>query len=333
MNNQVSQISQRIIGADLIRSLAIIFVIAGHYISINTTFYTDEFSGIDMIIKSAALPILFTGVPLFLILTGFLNTKKTLSIQHYKGIRRIIESYLFFSILTIFFRVFYLNEEMPIYKWILRILDFTVIPYAWYIEMYIGLFLLIPFLNIMYRNLDTQKKKQLLLLTCFCLSSLPALLNRHGLKIIPDFWNAIYPITYYFIGSYICEYRPQIKSQWKAWLLILCLILIDPIANTLFNQGVYISAARTIASPLCLIIASCLFIMYYSFNVEYVAFKNIITKTSLLSLDIYLCSYIFDKLVYPFFVDQYMLIIVPIVFCLSFVTATFKDLLFKLNKV
>ena len=40
-----------------------------------------------------------------------------------------------------------------------RFLNYEVIPYGWYIEMYICLFLLIPFLNLIYKCLDTQRKK------------------------------------------------------------------------------------------------------------------------------------------------------------------------------
>ena len=35
---------------------------------------------------------------------------------------------------------------------IIYIFNFTACPNAWYLEMYIGLFLLIPFLNIIYNN-------------------------------------------------------------------------------------------------------------------------------------------------------------------------------------
>jgi surface polysaccharide O-acyltransferase-like enzyme len=333
MNDNLLQTSQRVTGYDIIRSMAIFFVIAGHFIAINTPFYTEEFKGISMCLKSAILPIFSTGVPLFLILTGFLNTHKNLSIQYYKGIRRVIESYLFFSIITIFFRALYLKETMPAYKWITGILDFTMIPYAWYIEMYIGLFLLIPFLNIIYKGLSSKKQKQVLLLTCFCLSSLPMLLNKRGFQIIPNYWLSIYPILYYFIGCYIYEYRPQIKSHFKAWAIIACFASIEPIVNILFNKGVYIYVARTIASPFCLVMATLLFTMYYAANIKYELIKSFITNTAKFSLDMYLCSYIIDKLIYPLFVTKYMVIIVPVVFFVSFGTATLKDLLFKLKQL
>ena len=143
------RIKPRVIGLDLIRSLAIFFVIAGHFFSLNTEFKTTEFSGISMFIQLIFFIIFISGVPLFILLTGYLNRNKTVSKDYYKSCIRVLVAYLFFSIVTILFRKYYLHEDMSWIKWGLKILDFSAIPYGWYIEMWIGLFLLTPFLNMM----------------------------------------------------------------------------------------------------------------------------------------------------------------------------------------
>lgn len=58
-----------------------------------------------------------------------------------------------------------LGEELPLWKWGMKITDYSAIVYAWYIEMYIGLFLLTPFLNRAYQAIPTRKQKDVLLLT------------------------------------------------------------------------------------------------------------------------------------------------------------------------
>ena len=55
------------------------------------------------------------------------------------------------------------------------VFDYTTANYAWYIEMYIGLFLLIPFLNLAYNNLPSRKSKLVLLVTLIGLTSLRVL--------------------------------------------------------------------------------------------------------------------------------------------------------------
>ena len=95
--------------------------------------------------------------------------------------------------------------------------------------MYIGLFLLIPFLNIIYNNLKSQKHKQILVWTLFCLTILPSMFNIFNFetshwwavpsssdifsKIVPAWWINFYPITYYFVGCYLREYGLKIKTK------------------------------------------------------------------------------------------------------------------------
>ena len=132
----------RIIGLDLVRSCAILFVIAGHFFVLNTPFKNTDFGGFSMFLQAMSIPLFMTGVPLFLLLTGYLNANKTVSKRYYKGCIRVLASYFLFSLLTILFRKYYLQEDLTWAKWILKIFDFSAIPYAWYIEMWIGLFLL-----------------------------------------------------------------------------------------------------------------------------------------------------------------------------------------------
>ena len=222
----------RIIGLDLIRSFAILFVISGHF-WLNTPFKNTIFEGTALFIQSIFRMFFGIGVPLFLLLTGYLNTNKTVSKRYYKGCIRVLVAYLFFSIITILFRKYYLHEDLSWLKWILKIFDFSAIPYAWYIEMWIGLFLLTPFLNMMYKAIPTQRQKQILILTLYVMTALPDLFNRYGLHLVPGFWASCYPLTFFFAGSYIHEYRPRVDS-WKLWLTMLLLCMINPIFNVLF---------------------------------------------------------------------------------------------------
>ena len=79
----------RIIGLDLLRSCAILFVIAGHFFALNTPFKSTIFEGFSMFLQALIFPLFLTGVPLFLMLTGYLNTNKTVSKQYYKGCIRV----------------------------------------------------------------------------------------------------------------------------------------------------------------------------------------------------------------------------------------------------
>lgn len=65
------KISQnRIIGLDLIRSFAILFVLARHFFYQNTPFRSSVFEGVSMFIQVFFNSLFAIGVPLFLLLTG-----------------------------------------------------------------------------------------------------------------------------------------------------------------------------------------------------------------------------------------------------------------------
>ena len=333
----------RIIGLDLIRSFAILFVIAGHFFVLNTPFRSTTFDGISMFIQALFNPLFQTGVPLFLLLTGYLNSNKIVSKRYYKGCVRVLVAYLFFSVITILFRKYYLHEDLSWLKWILKIFDFSAIPYAWYIEMWIGLFLLTPFLNMMYKAIPSQRQKQILILTLYVMTALPDLFNRYGLHLAPGFWASCYPLTFFFAGSYIHEYRPRVDS-WKLWLIMLLLCMINPVFNVLFvHNHTLIQIAGGPWGVFGTVVAIAFFLLFYQTDFKSPVLRKSLTKISLLSLDMYLCCYIFDALVYPYFMERYFVnqsqfgiyffIIVPILFAGSFVMAWAKDILFRWLKI
>ena len=144
----MQQQSQRLFGLDLLRAIAIISVVAGHFF-LNTKFTSTVFNTPSMLAQGIC-QYFFTsiGVPLFLMLTGYLNCHKKLERSYYPRIFRILLDYVVISIVT--YLVLEFHGGYSIRNLIKGIFSFHTINYAWYIEMYIGLFLLIPFLNILW---------------------------------------------------------------------------------------------------------------------------------------------------------------------------------------
>jgi len=67
----------RAIGLDLIRTIAIVSVVCGHFFSVNTPFNDVPFEGWSMILQGLLKSIFCNlGVPLFLMLSGYLCCKK-----------------------------------------------------------------------------------------------------------------------------------------------------------------------------------------------------------------------------------------------------------------
>jgi len=321
---------QRSAGLDIVRCVAILFVIASHFF-LNTPAHDAVFAGPSMFIQGMGRTLFFTNVPLFLILTGYLNLNKTISRRYYKGMGAVLVSYAAISLVTIGVRSGLLGEHLSPIQWALKITDFSAISYAWYIEMWIGLFLLTPFLNILWHNVATRRHKHVLILTLYALCAFPDMFNRYGVHLVPGYWELIYPCAFYFIGAYIREYRPKV-NRLKLVLFILGCCLINPVFNTLFIKNhsmiqIVGDGNGIIGMPM----AAALFLLLYDLNVGSRRLQGALASVSRRSLDMYLASYMFDIMAYGYlmkhiYVNQsqigpWFLIVVPVVFMASYLFA------------
>lgn len=226
---------------DVIRIAACYLVCSVHFF-LNTTYYSYPIDTPKMFFYTVLRTGCMICVPLFLVLTGYLMNGKKASLSYYWGLEKTLLTYLLASIACMCYKKFVINWTVHAND----ILSFTGAPYAWYVEMYIGLFLLIPFLNLIWQGLTTKRQKQGLMISLLILTALPSIINIFNfdsalwwslpatsaeyVKILPAWWKAFYPITYYFTGAYLREFPSKFK---KPHLFLL--ILISVAAFGIFN--------------------------------------------------------------------------------------------------
>lgn len=284
---------------DVIRIFALICVIGVHFFAQNE-FYVSIIAGKRMYLMTLLRNAFMICVPLFIILSGYLMSKKTLTKKHYWGLEKTISIYLIISIITIIYKAIFLKEVYPLKSIIFQILEFSGAPYSWYIEMYIGLYLMIPFLNILYNNLKTKKQKQALIFTLLILTSLPNIVNVHR-HILPNWWARIYPITYYFLGCYLHDFPLKISKKKLALLFFITVILFGSFNFTLSYGQNYINGAWQDWGSLPIVVMTlCAFSFIINLNFKKISetTKIILAKISDLCLGAYLISYIFDQFYY-----------------------------------
>ncbi len=299
---------ERIVSLDILRSIAIILVVVLHSISLGGALSAPMLTPawtLALYLKHLAS----ACVPLFLLLTGYLQNKKVLSAKYYRGIIPLYLSYFLISLITAFARTSFdstFDSSLSIY----RIFNFTANDYAWYFEMYIGLFLLIPFLNLAYHGLKVRRHKLILIFTLVFLTVLPELCKSFApyyadytgvaLDIIPDFFADLYPITYYFIGAYICEYRPAPSRILRA-VTVLAAPMIPTALCMIFskNRGSYAwYMLGANASPTVLLTAILIFLLFYDIKIKNRTISLLSRFISDVSFETYLFSFIFDSYVY-----------------------------------
>lgn len=331
--------SSRSLGLDIIRCLAILFVIGAHFF-INTDFNKTQFNSPSMFVQGMLQTLTMTNVPLFLMLTGYLNLNKRVNRKYYKNGLRVIISYLIISAITILVRIYGFHDTSHSWmQWILKITDFSAIPYGWYIEMWIGLFLLTPFLNILWKNIETCRHKHILLLTLYLLCALPDCFNRYGVHLVPGYWEIIYPVAFFYFGAYIREYLPKINKLYLGAGILLC-CLINPIFNVAIGRA-HATMLHLIGDGngiICMPLTVSVFLLCYDLNFS--IGKKALASISRLSLDMYLFSYIFDIIIYRWFRQHvissqdefgyYYFVIVGCIFLASYLAAYLKTAVCKL---
>ena len=287
----------------------------------------------------------YIGVPLFLMLSGFLNVYKELSIGHFKSIKRILFSYLMISVITWFILAFNGMESWSIRHLVGATFRFSMIGYAWYIEMYIWLFLLIPFLNMIFAECTNKKTFLLFLAILFSISILPEFTNRYGFHFLPDYWTALSMVFYYSLGGYIRYFHPKTPPLWfsryqSCWFFVVLLLCS---VNSIFSfiikeEHKFVSILGGLSSPAAVLLTTILFLSLY--QVKHIWGGMIITGLAVYSLDMYLFSYLFDRLLYPYAKQlwwinqsQFFLYYLPItgsVLLFSFSAAWLKKKIFRI---
>ena len=332
--------------ADIIRCLAFFTVVSVHFF-LNNGFYEQTVYGKRMLTMVFMRAFFIICVPLFMTLSGFLLRNKKLSKDYYKKIGKTITTYILASIACIIYSTVFLHQSWGIKTVFAGILNFTAAPYSWYIEMYLGLFLIIPFLNIIYNHLPSQKWKLFLVLIFIILTALPSIVNVYNFdsaewwllpsssstmyKIIPEWWVSIYPITYYFIGCYLSEFGLKVKPSLNIILLFASVLLSGLYSfwrsyKSVFTWGSWCGYNSIFSVIITVLVFSLIInLNYEKFPTKLASFlKNI----SGLCLGGYLVSWIFDKAFYPILLEkiplmtdrlEYYFIIVPAVFISSLI--------------
>ena len=169
---------KRNLNLDLIRCAALLCVPCMHGLD-NTGLYNIQLTTAGDILMMV-LRILFTVcIPLYIMLTGFLCNRKELSVRYYLGYVRVYLIYLLCCIPSLLLECFHKHSLSGAREIIGSVINFYCNGYAWYIQMYTGLFFMIPFLNMMYHGCSSKKQKQVLIATFFALSILPSFLNAY----------------------------------------------------------------------------------------------------------------------------------------------------------
>ena len=250
--------TQRDIGLDLTRILAFLAVPSVHFF-LNSTYYDTAIVGPRMALMTVMRTAFMVCVPLYMLLSGYLSAGKHIPLTrsgllgYYKKLLPIFLTYALSTGVILLYRVLWLGEEQTIRSAVKNLLSFQ--QYSWYMNMYFGLLLLTPFLNALWQSLATPAARRALLAVLLVLTVLPGMVNIYNLhsaetllhpwlstsydQLVPDWWQRLYPITYYFLGGYLRAHVDikRLRTGRLAALLLLAVLCFGGY-NVWRNQGI-----------------------------------------------------------------------------------------------
>lgn len=282
---------------DLIKSSAVFFVISVHFL-LNSGFYDEPIRTNLMFFWMWTRQLTITAVPLFLLSTGFLMHNKQLSVAYLKKLFPVLFLYVSISIFD-WVCLYFVDGSQDFVEAIFGLFDYSTNRYSWYVEMYIGLYLLIPLLNLIWQSSKNRFFHRYIIGVSLLLFFIPSLFNLFG-KVLPDFWVAAYPIGYYFIGAYLAEYQEDFKKIKKTgiflFVMINCFFFIDLLRNHQIGYQDFEGNQYYGFETLVISVFFFIFCLQRSLPLSSHRFiKWISTNT----LGIYLMSDVTDQLIYP----------------------------------
>lgn len=290
---------KRNLNLDLARCTALLMVPIMHSFD-HTGMYNQQLYGTANHVM-LVLKLLFTScIPLYVMLSGYLCSRKELNARYYLGLIRIVGIYFICSVATMAFEQLTGRVERSLTEMIGAMLNFNCSDYSWYMLMYFGLFLMIPFLNMAYNGLQTQREKQVLVLTFAALSVLPSLFNIF-FQVITNWWLNFYPLCYYFTGAYLREYLPQTRLR-KLLVGLVAFVGLYAVffyfhydASGFAMTGIYQDTWEVY------VISVLIFVILLRLPLDGLPhiFSAIISKVAELTLPAYLLTWISDSVIYP----------------------------------
>ena len=294
--------SKRNINIDIIKVVSLLLVIGVHFF-LYTKFYSIDYAFVS-IPFIAIRNICMACVPLFIVVTGYLNKDKTWNRKYYLNIGRI---YLLYSlaifILTLVDNKYTINTT--IFKTVLiNILKYKY--YGWYINMYVGLMLIAPIINVAFKNMEDSTRKHAILNIILAIVVPVTLLNlfssiRYSILsyVLPNWWYYSWPLLYYIMGLWFSYNKNILNRNSKSTLRLLAITsILSALVYYIFH--IYIETGLHI-NIFIVIITTCIFSWLLNLEINVNSkLRPAIIFVSNNTLLAYLLSYIVDNITYPF---------------------------------
>ena len=264
---------------ELMRIISMLFIVLWHVILHGNISSNCANDGI-LAIFDVMLLFIIVHVNSFVLLTGYFQSGSS-KIKQSKVWSILISNTFYKVVFLIIFTALGI-ETVTKPEIIDELLPFNVNEY-WFIQVYVFLYLLIPFINKLINSLNQKEFKRLLLVLFFIFSLLPYLT---GARAFLNTGYTLYHFVYlYLIGAYLRIYplkdMDMLKRFSKEKLQIV--LMIAMILCVILNYGIY-KTSESLLTANVILQSICYFSLFGTFNLK----NKFINKMSALTFGVYL---------------------------------------------
>ncbi|MDF2865671.1 MAG: hypothetical protein K0R72_483 [Clostridia bacterium] len=284
--------TKRNIGLDLLRIISMLMIVMLHYLGKGgalSTAYGTSTNYLSWIIEAFCI----VAVNCYVYITGYFLVNSNFKI---KKILKLWGQVLFYS-LSIYFVLLFTNLiDFNIKEMIVSFMPIITKQY-WFITVYILLYILSPFLNVMIKNLSKKQFKSLIFILVFVFCICTTLLDPKYILDSTTGYGIIWFICLYFIGAYIRLHHNKDDKKNIYNLLIYFVITVMVIFSRLiityifqrYNFNIIDELRFYQYNSISIFISSLfLFIYFKNLNITNNIFKGFILKIAPLTLGVYL---------------------------------------------
>ncbi len=273
---------------ELLRIVAMLLIISFHYVY--KSGYTFDVLNFNSFIVKTFYLFGELGVNIFFLITGYFMVDGKFSL---KRLIKILLEVQFYNLLMVL-----VASLLGLYKF-KRIKDifFLLFPITigkfWFVTVYVYIYILAPYLNILINNMKKDEHKRLIIIALIICSIIPTLLGvfYNSSEAFPYFSRFIWGVVLYLVGSYIKRYKLSffekkknsiISALTSFSLMLLAIIVIYHFRGFLSKMGLKeLSYFWTPNSILMVILSLSLFYLFLKIDIKPNKFINKIASTTL----------------------------------------------------
>lgn len=291
MKEEKLPISKRLHSIDLLRIIAMLFIVVNHYLSHGVAIVGFSSNEPHVFYDWYVRGICYTGTNLFILITAFFLCRSTFKIKH---VLTLACQVWFYSIviylianwtgLCSYSGIRFLQAATPIIN-----------SHYWFITCYIALYFLAPFLNLVVDTLSKKGLRLLLIVLFVCFSIVPSFVFWGNWLGWGGSSGIVWFIVLYFTGAYIrkyidVDYLKKYKQRLFIYTVILSLlpllskILIAYLTDKMFGHIVGSSLLYVKNSILIFPLSVSFFLLFMTLDITN---KNVIKVISFITTGVF----------------------------------------------